>query len=152
MLKGWHLAAVLLLVAGGLAESRTAQAQDALDLEAYRGKIVWVDFWASWCTPCRRSFPWLNEVMEKYADDGFVVIGVNVDKERELATQFLAEVPARFPIVYDPDGRLAKDYEVLGMPSSFLIGRDGKIIGSHIGFRREEQENYEASISSALSN
>ena len=90
--------------------------------------------------------------MEKYSDDGFVVVGVNVDTERALAAQFLEEVPARFPIVYDPEGKLAKQYEVLGMPSSFLIGRDGKIITSHIGFRREERETYESSISSALSN
>jgi len=152
MLKGRHLALVLLIVVGGLAESMPAQAQEALDLEAYRGKIVWVDFWASWCTPCRRSFPWLNEVMEKFGDDDVVVVGDNVDKEQALAAQFLEEVPASFPIVYDPEGKLAKEYEVLGMPSSFLIGRDGKIIASHIGFRREERENYESSITNALAN
>lgn len=144
--------AIAALAVGAALRPIPAPAQPALDLEAYRGQIVWVDFWASWCTPCRRSFPWLNEIMTKYADRGLVVVGVNVDAERALADQFLREVPARFPIVYDPDGTLAMQYEVLGMPSSFLIGRDGEVISSHIGFRREERGNYEASIVEALSN
>jgi thiol-disulfide isomerase/thioredoxin len=147
----WGFAIAGLLVGAALRPS-PASAQHTLDLEAYRGQIVWVDFWASWCTPCRRSFPWLNEIMTKYADRGLVIVGVNVDTERELADRFLREVPARFPIIYDPGGALAMEYEVLGMPSSFLIGRDGEVISSHVGFRREERENYEASIVEALSN
>ena len=127
-------------------------AEIAPGLGQVTGKVVWVDFWASWCTPCRRSFPWLNEIMSKYAGEGLVVVGVNVDTERALAEQFLSEVPARFEIVYDAEGALAKEYEIIGMPSSFLIGRDGKIIASHVGFRRDERENYEASIVEALSN
>jgi len=147
-----RVAAVAVLAAGPMALPITADAQTALDLEAYRGKVVWVDFWASWCTPCRRSFPWLNEIMVKYADQDFVVVGVNVDTERCLAEQFLQEIPADFQIVYDPEGKLAKEYEVLGMPSSFLLGPDGRVISSHIGFRRDERENYEAAIRGALSN
>ena len=146
------LSSVLSLFVIIVLQSAPVSAQETFDLEAYRGKIVWVDFWASWCTPCRRSFPWLNAVMQKYADDGFVVVGVNVDKERELAEQFLEETPARFPIVYDPDGDLAREYELIGMPSSFLIGRDGRVISSHVGFRRDERERYETSIVEALSN
>ncbi|HSG66951.1 MAG TPA: TlpA disulfide reductase family protein [Gammaproteobacteria bacterium] len=148
----WGLGAALLLLVGAALHPAPAFAQDALDLEAYRGQIVWIDFWASWCTPCRRSFPWLNDMMAKYAGQGLVVVGVNVDTEHELAAQFLSEVPVSFSIVYDPQGALAQQYEVLGMPSSFLIGRDGRLISSHIGFRREERENYEASIVEALSN
>jgi len=147
-----RVAAVAVLAAGPMVLPAAADAQTALDLEAYQGKVVWVDFWASWCTPCRRSFPWLNEIMVKYADQGFVVVGVNVDTERGLAEQFLRETPADFPIVYDPEGKLAKEYEVLGMPSSFLLGPDGRVISSHIGFRRDERESYEAAIRSALSN
>ncbi len=150
--KAWGLIAALWVLVGVMLQSAPAYAQDALDLEAYRGKIVWVDFWASWCTPCRRSFPWLNEVMAKYSDQGLVIVGVNVDKERALAEDFLRETPARFPIVYDPEGAMAAKYKVLGMPSSFLIDRDGNVIASHIGFRRDERENYEASIAKALSN
>jgi thiol-disulfide isomerase/thioredoxin len=142
----------LFVLAGAVMQAAPAHAQDALDLQAYRGKIVWVDFWASWCTPCRRSFPWLNEIMSRYSDQGFVIVGVNVDKERALADEFLRETPARFPIAYDPEGSMAEKYEVLGMPSSFLIDREGNVISSHIGFRRDEQEDYEAAIIKALSN
>lgn len=146
------LGAVLVILAGAALQAEPAQAQEGLDLDAYRGKIVWVDFWASWCIPCRRSFPWLNDIMAQYSDQGFVVVGVNVDKERALAEDFLRETPARFPIVYDAEGTMAADYKVIGMPSSFLIDRDGTVISSHIGFKRDEQENYAAAIVKALSN
>jgi len=149
--KAWGLGATLLMLASGVLQAVPARAQDAFDLEAFRGKIVWVDFWASWCTPCRRSFPWLNEVMARYGDQGLEIVGVNVDKERALAEEFLRDTPARFSIAYYPEGAMAAKYEVLGMPSSFLIDRDGNVISSHIGFRRDERENYEAAIVEALS-
>jgi thiol-disulfide isomerase/thioredoxin len=147
----WVAALVVLAVVPALVPA-PANAQQGHDLDAYRGKVVWVDFWASWCTPCRRSFPWLNEIMAKYGGREFVVVGVNVDTERELVEQFLREVPAAFPIIYDPKGTLAKEFDVLGMPSSYLLGPDGDVISSHIGFRRDERDNYEAAIVSALSN
>jgi thiol-disulfide isomerase/thioredoxin len=130
--------AVLLLTA-------TARAANApvLDLKAEAGKVVVVDFWASWCVPCRRSIPWLNEMQAKYAGMGLVVIGVNVDAERPLADQFLAETPARFRILYDAEGRLPKEYGVQGMPSSFVFDRSGKLAGKHIGFQNGRREEYE---------
>jgi len=146
-----RLLVAALLVGQPVLYASSVAAQEALVLEAHRGKIVWVDFWASWCTPCRRSFPWLNEITDKYGGEDFVIIGVNVDTELALAEQFLREVPARFSIVYDPQGVHAKAFDVLGMPSSFLIGRDGRVISSHIGFRRDERESYEAAIVKALS-
>jgi len=76
----WAFAIVALWVGAALRPT-PASAQHTLDLDAYRGQIVWVDFWASWCTPCRRSFPWLNEITTKYADRGLVIVGVNVDAE-----------------------------------------------------------------------
>ena len=94
----------------------------------------------------------MNEIVERYADQGLVIVGVNVDRERELADEFLRETPANFSIVYDPEGELAKQFEVLGMPSSYLIDQDGNVISSHIGFRRDERENYEAAIREALEN
>jgi cytochrome c biogenesis protein CcmG/thiol:disulfide interchange protein DsbE len=127
-----------------------AQTTDNFSLEQYRGQVVWLDFWASWCTPCRRSFPWMNEMIGRYADEDFVIVGVNVDMERELAEEFLRETPASFPIVYDPDAKLAQQFGVLGMPSSYLIDRDGNVISSHIGFRRDERDNYESAIREAL--
>jgi cytochrome c biogenesis protein CcmG/thiol:disulfide interchange protein DsbE len=121
-----------------------------LDLKKHAGKVVILDFWASWCVPCRRSFPWMNAMQEKYAQDGLVIIAVNLDREVENAAAFLTEYPANFEIVYDPDAALAKEYEVQVMPSSFLIGRDGAPIDRHAGFKVKKQDEYEAVIRAAL--
>lgn len=127
-----------------------ANAADALNLEQYRGKVVVVDFWASWCTPCRQSFPWLNELQAKYGQRGLVIVGVNVDRNREDAIRFLNDVPANFPIVYDSAGTLASRYEVPGMPSSYVIGPDGSVIAKHIGFRKADRDARETEIRSLL--
>jgi len=127
-------------------------ADDPLDLARLRGKVVVIDFWASWCAPCRQSFPWLNEMQAKYRDRGLVVIGVNVDRERAEADRFLQQTPADFQIVYDPDGTLASRYQVPGMPSSYVIGRDGQQAGVHIGFRKSTREQREAELERLLSN
>lgn len=121
-----------------------------LDLEKYAGKVVILDFWASWCVPCRRSFPWMNEMQEKYAEEGLIIIAVNLDHEVENAAAFLAEYPANFEIVYDPDAALAKEYKIQVMPSSFVIGRDGASIDRHSGFKVKKQDEYEAVIRAAL--
>jgi cytochrome c biogenesis protein CcmG/thiol:disulfide interchange protein DsbE len=125
-------------------------AADDLDLENYSGKVVMLDFWASWCVPCRRSFPWMNEMQEKYGQDGLVIVAVNVDREVENAAAFLQEYPANFEIIYAPDAELAKEYEVEVMPSSFIIDREGKIVDRHLGFKVKKQEEYEAMIRAAL--
>jgi thiol-disulfide isomerase/thioredoxin len=118
----------------------------SLNLDAHRGKVVLVDFWASWCVPCRQSFPWLNAMQDKYAARGLVVIGVNVDRERADAERFLKDVPARFDILYDATGELATAYDVPGMPSSYVFGSDGKLISKHIGFRASAREEREAEL------
>lgn len=121
-----------------------------LDLAEFRGKVVVIDFWASWCVPCRRSFPWLNTMNDKYAKDGLVIIGVNVDKETESAAEFLQKFPAKFRISYDTNGVLARKFDVQGMPSSFVIGRDGQMSARHLGFKVRRQDEYEAAIVAAL--
>lgn len=118
----------------------------ALDLQAYAGKVVYLDFWASWCAPCRRSFPWLDALQAKHGAAGFVVVAVNVDQERALAAQFLHEVPVGFKVAYDPQGKLAAEWKLLGMPSSFLIDRHGKVRASHQGFRKGDESAREAEI------
>lgn len=122
-----------------------AQAVDApaLDLEAHAGKVVVVDFWASWCAPCRQSIPWLNDMQAKYGARGLVVIGVNVDPERALADKFLAQTPARFEIVYDAQGKLPQQYAVQGMPASFIFDRSGHLVEKHLGFRIADRDEYE---------
>lgn len=119
---------------------------DALDLAEYRGKVVIVDFWASWCVPCRQSFPWLNAMYDEYTDDGLVILGVNTNDEDAEAQQFLEEFPAKFEIVYDPEGRLAQDFGVVAMPSSYVFSRDGELDTRHLGFLRSRRDEYEAVI------
>jgi thiol-disulfide isomerase/thioredoxin len=127
-----------------------AAATDKLQLDDYRGKIVVLDFWASWCAPCRHSFPWMNEIQEKYRDEGLVVIAVNLDNDIDAASQFLQEVPAAFLIAFDEDRSLVREYDVQAMPSSFVIGRDGEIIQNHLGFKVSKTAEYEAAIVAAL--
>jgi len=128
----------------------TVQADTSFDLSAHAGKVVVVDFWASWCVPCRRSFPWLNDMHAKYGDDGLVIIGVNLDASRQDAESFLGEYPARFAIHYDDSKTLAKQFDVIAMPMSYVFGRDGKQITRHFGFKVKSQAEYEAILVEAL--
>ena len=124
--------------------------KDAVNLAALKGKVVYVDFWASWCGPCKQSFPFMNELQSKYGAKGFEIVAVNLDAKRGDADKFLAEVPARFNIAFDSKGETAKRFEVKGMPSSYLIGRDGKVIAEHKGFKEEERTQLDARIAQAL--
>ena len=121
-----------------------------LDLSAYRGKVVYVDFWASWCGPCKQSFPWLDDLVREYSSQNFVVIGVNVDKDRDRAERFLNETPAEFSIVYDPKGELATAYKVAGMPSGILIDRAGHVRFQHAGFSEKQKGLYEEQLQTLL--
>jgi len=142
------IAALCALLLGAL--PLIAGAADSVQLSDYRGKVLVLDFWASWCVPCRRSFPWMNEMQQKYGDDGLVIVAVNLDNDASDAAEFLKAYPAEFTIAYDPTRELARDYAVEAMPSSFVIGRDGTIIESHLGFKVAKTEEYEAAIVSAL--
>jgi thiol-disulfide isomerase/thioredoxin len=119
-------------------------------LDKLKGKVVYVDFWASWCGPCRRSFPWMGEMQRKFGDQGFTVVAINVDKKREDAAKFLAVTPGAFTIVYDPAGSVATAYDVKGMPSSYLVDRAGRIVAVDSGFRDDAKAAWEARIQSAL--
>ena len=125
-------------------------ADTGFDLREFRGKVVVLDFWASWCVPCRRSFPWLNNMQQKFADDGLVIIGVNLDSEAAAAQGFLQEYPAKFRIVSDPDGSLAREYDVIAMPSSYVFDRDGALVTRHLGFKVRRQDEYETVLINAL--
>lgn len=121
-----------------------------VSLSTLHGKVVYLDFWASWCTPCRKSFPWMNTMQQRYGDRGLVIVAVNLDKERALAERFLKETPARFTISFDPEGKVAAAYKVRGMPSSYLIDPQGRIRSSHIGFRETGADDLEKTIQSLL--
>ena len=128
------LAAVLLLLVASSPPAIATSAGDALDLTAFKGQVVYLDFWASWCAPCRESFPWMNRLQGELGHDGLVVIAVNVDRERADADRFLREHPGQFRIVYDSDGLLPEKFGVRGMPTSFLIDRNGRVQSRHEGF------------------
>lgn len=131
--------------------SAPAQAELPEALGAVTGKVVLVDFWASWCAPCRRSFPWMNAMQRKYEAEGLQIIGVNVDKDRKLAEEFLAETPAEFGLRFDPVGALAEQFEVQAMPSSFLLDASGNVLATHFGFRSADADEYERLIRTSLS-
>ena len=144
------LSIVLLLAYTLFYAAPQASADLPEELGPVDAKLVWIDFWASWCTPCRRSFPWMNEMQAKYSADGLAIVAINVDKELSLAEAFLADTPAEFRVHYDPQGKLAEEFDVQAMPSSFLLNSNGDVIARHYGFRLADSAEYEAEIRSAL--
>ncbi len=123
---------------------------ESLSLAQFRGKVVYLDFWASWCGPCRASFPWMNEMHRKYAKDGLVIIAVNLDKVSSQRDKFLQELPADFIIAFDQQAKTADDYNISVMPTSVLISRQGLILDQHIGFTEEKIDLYERALKKAL--
>jgi thiol-disulfide isomerase/thioredoxin len=115
-------------------------------LSALKGQVVYLDFWASWCKPCRKSFPWMNQMHQKYAAQGLQIIAINLDTEEALAKVFLEKVPADIPIIYDPEGNIASDYQLVGMPSSYVIDKKGNIRFSHKGFFTHSEPLYEQEL------
>ncbi|WP_043769303.1 TlpA family protein disulfide reductase [Algiphilus aromaticivorans] len=103
-------------------------------LEALRGEVVYLDFWASWCPPCRAAMPALDALHERLGERGFSVVGINVDRSRDAALRMLKSVPVDFPIVFDPDGHWAARYALPGMPSGFLVDREGIVRYRHEGY------------------
>lgn len=149
--------AFLLLLATPLSQAlETAPdfSLDGLDREVsltdMRGKVVYLDFWASWCTPCRKSFPWMNKLQEQYGPQGLEIIAINLDKKRQDSQAFIADTQPLFTIAFDPEGNTAEQYEVQGMPSSYLIDRDGKLHHNHIGFRAKDKAALESQIEALL--
>ena len=139
------LFAIIVPTAGAVGAAATG-----FELHDYRGKVVVLDFWASWCVPCRHSFPWMNAMQEKYGDQGLVIIAVNMDAAVEERDRFLSAHPAGFSIVNDPEGELARTYGVIAMPSSYVFDRNGNQVARHLGFRVREQDEYEATLIEAL--
>ncbi len=137
-----------------IAIAQNSQANSLISLEQtinqHQGKVIYLDFWASWCAPCRQSFPWLNQMQKKYQTQGFIIVSINLDYNKKLADNFLKDQPANFTIIYDPQGATSKKFKLTAMPTSFLINRQGKIIASHAGFNNEKKHKIEQQIQLAL--
>jgi thiol-disulfide isomerase/thioredoxin len=153
------LAAVLLVAAtaAALAPGDTPPAIDMpdqagkkVDLRELKGKVVLIDFWASWCGPCKQEMPVLEELHKKYAKDGLVIVGVNIDNNAKKMNNFLKGAPATFRMVRDPKLNIASKYEPATMPSSYFIGRDGKTRYVHEGFQRKDAAEIEERVKRLL--
>ena len=123
---------------------------DQLDLASHKGKVVYLDFWASWCKPCRASFPWMNSLLSKYPADKFIVITINLDAEKSEMQRFLDKVPAKFDIYRDASGSIAEKFQLEAMPTSYLIDADGQVVSKHIGFYTGKIKEYEREIEELL--
>jgi len=121
-----------------------------LDLTSFRGRVVYLDFWASWCGPCRQSFPWMETMNSTYGAQGLEIITVNLDRNRADADRFLKQFHPTFDLRFDPKGELAEQYKVQGMPSSVLIDRHGVTRFMHVGFRPVDGAIYEAQLRELL--
>jgi peroxiredoxin len=128
----------------------TSADNNKLDLSAYRGKVVLIDFWATWCPPCKKSMPFLNSLRNQRLQDGFEIVAINVDEDSEDAKQFLTENPVDYKMAFDPSGDCPKVFEVKAMPSSYLVDKTGTIRKVHLGFRDEDQSMLTEQVSKLL--
>ena len=106
-----------------------------ISLASYRGKVVYLDFWASWCGPCAKSLPALDQLRQEFAPGDFQIVAVNLDRNPKVAANFLKQRPVGYPSAIDPKGSLPGTFGVSAMPTSFLIDRDGVVRYVHRGFR-----------------
>lgn len=121
-----------------------------IEIESYQGDVLYVDFWASWCPPCAKSFPFLNGLDQEFAPQGLRVLGVNLDEKPEDAREFLRNYPADFDVLADRSGSCAVKFAVRGMPSSYLIDRKGVIRHIHLGFRAADADPLKTMVQSLL--
>jgi cytochrome c biogenesis protein CcmG/thiol:disulfide interchange protein DsbE len=121
-----------------------------VDLQALRGRVVYLDFWASWCIPCRQSFPWMQGLEASYEKRGLAVVAVNLDQNRQDAERFLAKFHPTFDVRFDPQGQTAELFKVQGMPTSIVIDRHGTVRFTHIGFRPADEAAYENELRQLL--
>ncbi len=115
-------------------------------LASLQGKVVYLDFWASWCGPCRLSLPRLNSLRNELGEQGFEVLAINVDEFEEDALQFLQEFPVDYPVVWDNAGHSPQSFGILGMPTAFIIDRKGVVREVHQGFRKSDSDKIRARV------
>ena len=155
-LKSLHLFLIALLVQGSsvwaVEAGKPLPDLGLAEVQKTKGQYIYIDYWASWCGPCRQSFPWMNALQAKLGPKGLKVVAVNVDAKRADADKFLSHTPAQFTIAYDPQGETAKKLAIKTMPTSMLVSPEGRVLFVHSGFRAEETLQLEAKISAAMGN
>lgn len=156
-----NLFLAIMLVAIVLASSSVCAAAPAFQLREeynqvklsdYKGKLIYLDFWATWCAPCRYSFPWMEQMQQKYGEMGFEVIAVSLDGKRDVIERFLKQQQVSFTVVQDNHMKTANAYGVSAMPSSFLIDGNGEIVFKHFGFNNTHKSILEQKIRELLLN
>jgi peroxiredoxin len=113
-----------------------------VSLAQYKGQVVMINFWASWCGPCRQEMPLLEDIYKKYNKLGFTLIGVNVEPDSKAADDWLKQTPVTFPILYDKDSKVSRLYDVSGMPSTVIIDRKGNLRYLHHGYKPGDEGEY----------
>jgi peroxiredoxin len=121
-----------------------------LRLQEQRGRVVLVNFWATWCGPCRQEMPHLNRLYQKYRASGFVLLGVNVDEDPKAAAGVVAKLGVNFPVLLDTDKAVSKRYDLATMPSTVLIDRDGRVRYVHLGYKDGYESTYDEQIRQLL--
>ena len=123
-----------------------AEAAAVLDLAKYRGKVVYADFWASWCGPCKLSFPFMQQLAARYPASDLAVVTINVDRQRAAADAFMRQVRSNLPVIYDATGDLAQAWKVADMPTSLVFDRKGVMRFRHQGFFPGKVREYEGHV------
>jgi thiol-disulfide isomerase/thioredoxin len=154
------VAALVVVASGWAVDASSTHAPDVVlqqadgtpvSLAAYEGKVLLVDFWASWCVPCKTSFPALDAIFREYKARGLEVLAVNLDEERRQADTFLSMHPHQMPVLFDPKGAAPVAFGVKGMPTSFLIDKTGAIRFTHMGYSGNVDVRYRQEIAQLLS-
>jgi len=123
-----------------------SESGENLRLSEFRGEVVMINFWASWCGPCRQEMPLLDELYSQYKPMGFTILGVNVEEDSSKAKQMLDESPVNFPVLFDNQSEVSKLYNVVAMPSTVLVDRDGNIRYLHQGYKPGFEEAYQQQV------
>lgn len=130
--------------------SLSSRGGDAVALSDFEGQVVMVNFWATWCGPCRQEMPHLEALYQRYGDLGFTLLGVNVEEDSSGADEFLSQTPVTFPILFDPQSEVSRMYDVIAMPSTVLVDREGNMRFIHHGYKPGYENEYQSQIRALL--
>ncbi|MFV2059044.1 MAG: peroxiredoxin family protein [Gammaproteobacteria bacterium] len=119
-------------------------------LKDLRGKVVMINFWATWCAPCRKELPLLNDLYNKYKSKGFVLLGVNIDENSKLAKKMISELKINFPVLFDSTQKTSEAYDLQAMPSTFIVDKSGVVRFSHYGYKSGYEKRYDRDVKSLL--